>query len=139
MKYPLALHTDDGVKYGVTVPDIPGCFSAGDTLDEAIENAVEAIEGHLECLAEEGEAIPAAGAIADHKANPDFKDAVWAVAVIDVTPFLGKAEKINITVPRLLLRQIDDYVNEHKAEAGSRSGFLAQAALKVLGKSKTAA
>jgi predicted RNase H-like HicB family nuclease len=139
MKYPLALHTDDGVKYGVTVPDIPGCFSAGDTLDEAIENAVEAIEGHLECLAEEGEAIPAAGTIADHKANPDFKDAIWAVAAIDVTPFLGKAEKINITVPRLLLRQIDDYVNEHKAEAGSRSGFLAQAALKVLGKSKTAA
>jgi predicted RNase H-like HicB family nuclease len=39
MKFALALHTDDGVKYGVNVPDLPGCFSAGDTLDEAIEMA----------------------------------------------------------------------------------------------------
>jgi len=35
MRFALALHTDDGVKYGVTVPDLPGCFSAGDSFDEA--------------------------------------------------------------------------------------------------------
>ncbi|PAV26509.1 hypothetical protein CF392_05625 [Tamilnaduibacter salinus] len=132
MKYPLALHTDDGVAYGVTVPDLPGCFSAGGTLDEAVDNAVEAIEGHLECLAEDGDSIPEAKTIAEHRQNPDFADAVWAVASIDITPFLGKAEKINITVPRLVLRQIDDYVRTHREEAGSRSGFLSQAALRAL-------
>jgi hypothetical protein len=37
MRFALALHTDDGVKHGVTVPDLPGCFSAGDSFDEAVE------------------------------------------------------------------------------------------------------
>lgn len=54
MRFALALHTDDGVKYGITVPDLPGRFSAGDTLDEAIEMAHEAIDLHCEGLAEEG-------------------------------------------------------------------------------------
>ena len=134
MKYPVALHTDDGVRFGVTVPDLPGCFSAGDTLDEALENAREAIDAHLEFLAEEGDTIPSAGSIAHHRDNEDFADAVWGVIDIDVTPYLGKAEKINITLPRLLLRQIDDYVVHHKSESRSRSGFLAQAALRQLGK-----
>ena len=46
MRFALALHTDDGVKYGVTVPDLPGCFSAGDSFDEALgsEQAIAAVE-----------------------------------------------------------------------------------------------
>ncbi|NEX22582.1 hypothetical protein G3480_20115, partial [Thiorhodococcus mannitoliphagus] len=48
MRFALALHTDDGMAYGVTVPDLPGCFSAGETLDRAIENAYEAIDAHVE-------------------------------------------------------------------------------------------
>lgn len=46
MKFALALHTDDGMKYGVTVPDLPGCFSSRGTLDEAIDMAKEAIDAH---------------------------------------------------------------------------------------------
>ena len=54
MRFPVVLHTDDGVRYGVTVPDLPGCFSAGDTFDEALDSVREAIELHLEGLIEEG-------------------------------------------------------------------------------------
>ena len=44
MRYPIAIETgDDSHAFGVVVPDLPGCFSAGDTLDEAIDNAKEAI------------------------------------------------------------------------------------------------
>ncbi len=39
MKYPIAIHKDEDSCYGVTVPDIPGCFSAGDTIDKAVINA----------------------------------------------------------------------------------------------------
>ena len=40
MKYPIAIEPgDDKHAYGVVVPDLPGCFSAGDTLDEAMDNA----------------------------------------------------------------------------------------------------
>ena len=44
--------------YSVTVPALPGLFTQGDTRDEALEAAREAIAFHLECLANEGETIP---------------------------------------------------------------------------------
>ncbi|OHY72847.1 type II toxin-antitoxin system HicB family antitoxin [Marinobacter sp. AC-23] len=136
MRFPVALHTDDGKNYGVTVPDIAGCFSAGASEDEALDNAREAILGHLELLAEFGEEIPGANPIAEHRANPDFEGAVWGFVEIDVTPFLGKAEKINITVPRLVLIQIDRFLKEHPNEARSRSAFLSEAALERMRKSR---
>jgi predicted RNase H-like HicB family nuclease len=44
MRYPIAIEPGDAkTAFGVAVPDLPGCFSAGDTLDEAIANAAEAI------------------------------------------------------------------------------------------------
>lgn len=54
MRYPVVLHTDDGARWGVTVPDLPGCFSAGDSMDEALESIIEAIDLHLEGLTEGG-------------------------------------------------------------------------------------
>lgn len=50
MQLPIAIHKDDGSVYGVTVPDIPGCFSYGETVEEAIKNARDAIYGHPETL-----------------------------------------------------------------------------------------
>ena len=38
MRYPVVIHKDPESDYGVTVPDLPGCFSAGETLDEALES-----------------------------------------------------------------------------------------------------
>ena len=125
MRFPVVLHTDDGVRFGVTVPDLPGCFSAGDTFDEALDAVVEAIDLHLEGIVEEGGEIPAPRAIAEHRANPDFADGVWAAVEVNVSRFDGRAEKINITLPRRLLAKIDDYVRAH---GESRSGFLAEAA-----------
>ncbi len=62
MKYPVAIQKDKDSCYGVTVPDIPGCFSAGESLDEAMNNVQEAISSHLEILAEDQELAP----------NPEF-------------------------------------------------------------------
>ena len=42
----------------MTVPDLPGCFSGGDTLDDALENAREAIALHVEGLLSDGEPVP---------------------------------------------------------------------------------
>lgn len=36
MRYPVVLHTDDGVRFAVTVPDLAGCFSAGDSFEAAL-------------------------------------------------------------------------------------------------------
>lgn len=125
MRFVLALHTDDGVSYGVTVPDLPGCFSAGDTFDEAVANAYEAIDLHVEAMLEDGEQLPDARLLAEHQANPDFADAVWVVIDAPVEKYLGPASKINITVPALVLHRIDQYAQTH---GESRSGFLVRAA-----------
>jgi len=44
--------------YGVYVPDLPGCVSAGSTREDAERNAREAIELHLQGLREEGHDVP---------------------------------------------------------------------------------
>jgi predicted RNase H-like HicB family nuclease len=132
MLYPIAiLPGDDDYAWGVEVPDIPGCFSAGDDLDDAMAMAREAIEGHLQVLAEDGGAIPIASKVTVHAANPDFAGCTWALVDIDVTQYMGRAEKLNITLPGNLLKRIDDYVKNHPDQK-SRSGFLASAALRVL-------
>ena len=131
MKYPVVLHTDNGVSYGVTVPDVVGCFSAGDTFDEALEMVEEAIFSHLELMLEDGEEIPAATPVSIHKDNPNYADGVWAVIDVDITPLLGKSEKINVTLPHLLITKIDKMVAANP-KYKSRSGFLAEASKKVL-------
>lgn len=125
MRFPVVLHTDDGVRFGVTVPDLPGCFSAGETFDAALDSAVEAIDLHLEGLTDDGAEIPVPRPIAEHRTNPDFADGAWAFIDVDVSRFEGGAEQIDITLPRRLLAKIDHYAKAHGA---TRSGFLADAA-----------
>ena len=129
MLYPIAIEPGDDTRaFGVVVPDIPGCFSAGDTLDEAIVNAREAIDFHLDGLAEDNADIPVASSITKHQTNSEYAGWIWAVVDVDITRYMGKAEKINITLPASLIRRIDDFVARHP-EYRSRSGFLAQSAL----------
>ena len=54
MKYLVVIYKDQDSCSGVSVPDVPGCFSAGETIDEALHNAKEAISDHLKVLADEG-------------------------------------------------------------------------------------
>lgn len=133
MFYPLVLQkVSDG--YVVLVPDIAGCYSAGDTLEEAYENAKEAIAFHLEELVKDGEEIPKPTSIENHRNNPDFSDEglFFGIVDVDITHLMGKAEKINITVPAYLLKRIDDFVATHK-EYKNRSQFLSKiAADKIL-------
>ena len=56
--YVALVHKDPGTSYGVSFPDVPGCISAGDTLDEALANAAEALAGHLALMRADGDAIP---------------------------------------------------------------------------------
>ena len=125
MKFPVVIHHDTESAYGVTVPDIPGCFSAGDTFQLALENAREAIDFHLAGLEEEGMDIPRPSDIDTYLANPDYEGGTWALVDVEITPYLGNTEKINVTLPSSLIRKIDA---RHK----NRSKFLAEAALLAL-------
>ena len=56
--YIALVHKDKDTSYGVSFPDVPGCISAGDTFEEAIANAAEALAGHFAMLRADGDRIP---------------------------------------------------------------------------------
>ena len=84
MKFFVVLHTDDGERYGVTVPDLPGCFSGGDTLELALQNVEEAIDTHVETLIDDGQPIPLSLNLKQHQKNTNYKNGVWAVVNVSI-------------------------------------------------------
>jgi len=124
MQYPIVIHKDSDSDYGVTFPDIPGCFSAGSTIEEAIKAAQEAAECHMEGILIDLEPIPTPSNIDKHKTNPDYKNGLWALIEIDINKLSLKSKRINITMPERLIRVVDQYASRYGA---SRSGLLAQA------------
>lgn len=125
MQFPVVVHKDEVSSYGVTIPDFPGCFTAGDTFDEAIKNVQEAIECHLD----EGDKIPEPSNIELLINNPDFAGGIWAMVEIDLSTFENRTKRINVSIPENLLHEIDSFV---KQKGLSRSAFLARAAKKAL-------
>jgi predicted RNase H-like HicB family nuclease len=57
---------------GVWFPDLPGCFSAGDSPDEALRNAAEAIQLYADELAERGKGLPPPRSLTDLKRDPEI-------------------------------------------------------------------
>ena len=85
MKYSIVIHKEPDSDYGVTVPDIPGCYSAGTSMGEAMEMAQEAIQCHIEGLLIDGDPIPLSSEIEDHQDNPEFRNGVWAIVEVDLS------------------------------------------------------
>ena len=127
MNYPIIIHKDKKSDYGVTIPDLPGCFSAGETLDEAIENAKEAILLHVEGLIDDSENIPEASNLEVIKKKN--KDGVIAIASVDLSELFGKAKRINISLPDRILNKVDRFARKH---GETRSGLLVNAAIEYI-------
>ena len=90
MRYPIAIEAGDNQHaFGVVIPDLPGCFSAGDSLDEAMAQAREAILLHLEGMFNEGKAPPQSSPVDMHAGNPDFKGWIWAIVEINPEDLSG--------------------------------------------------
>ena len=58
LTYKILLHKAEEGGFTVSVPALPGCITEGDSLDEAIANAKEAIELYVEELKSRGEEVP---------------------------------------------------------------------------------
>jgi len=127
MRYPIAIEPgDEQHAWGVVAPDLPGCFSAGDTLDEAIANASEAISLWIETALDDGGDIPAPGSVLVHRDNPEFAGWIWALAEVDPALLEDQTERVNITLPRRILARLDAKAS---AAGETRSGFIAHLAL----------
>ena len=74
---------------GVWFPDLPGCFSAGDDLDEALRNAPEAISLYAESLMRERKSLPPPRSLSKLKNDPalaeDLRDHIVALVSLPVS------------------------------------------------------
>ena len=123
MRYPIAIEIGtETASYGVVVPDLPGCFSAGDTLDEAVTAAAEAAAAWIDATLDAGDAVPTPSSIEAVRARPEY--AGWAYGVIAVDPAAldSTVERVNITLPRRILLRLDA---QARAAGESRSGYIA--------------
>jgi predicted RNase H-like HicB family nuclease len=131
MHYVALMHTDTDSAYGVSFPDLPGCFSAGDTLEEATQNAVEGLGAFVRWLESDGDAVP----------SPRTPDAIMADAslakerqgaILTLVPLvrdLGSTTRINVSLDLGLLQAIDGAARARKQ---TRSAFIASAVRKEL-------
>lgn len=126
MKYIVAIEPGDEFNsdYGVVVPDLKGCYSQGETLEDALNNAKEAIECWLEVALDEGMDFPKTRTIEEiRKENPEWANWIWSVVDVDLSTLENKAERINITLSRRVLRRLDDRARRF---GDSRSGYIAR-------------
>jgi predicted RNase H-like HicB family nuclease len=112
--------------YGVVVPDLPGCFSAGETLDEAIAAAEEAGLAWIDATLDAGDAVPMPSSLEAIRANPQYAGWILSVVTIDPAALDDTVERVNITLPRRVLRRLDD---DAKAAGETRSGYIAKLAI----------
>ncbi|CAK0748247.1 antitoxin HicB [uncultured Gammaproteobacteria bacterium] len=120
--YPAIIDKDADSDYGVTFPDFPGCVSAGDTIEEAVTMARDALGLHIQGEIEDGREIPVPRPFDAIALDPDLR--VVCIVLIPAS-IPTKSKRINITIDERLLAQID-------AITTNRSGWLAEAARRVL-------
>ena len=134
MFIPVAIHKDEGSVFGVSVPDVPGCFSYGDTVEDALKNAQEAVIFHVEGLLEDGEFDSLTpSSIEDLQDSNEYPDALWALVDIDLSRLSSKQTRFNVSWPEYLLARVDEYAASHHE---TRSGFLAKAAQQALSQTR---
>ena len=122
--YIAIIHKDPKSDFGVSFPDLPGCISAGRTIDEAKELAQEALSLHIQGMLEDGEEVPAPSRLEDVMADPENSDAV-AFLVVSAPESKPKAVRVNVTIPEDMLEKIDAAAKKRNM---SRSSYLVQAA-----------
>jgi predicted RNase H-like HicB family nuclease len=123
MDYIAYLHKEKDSDYGVSFPDFPGCITAGRTLEEARQMAVEALALHIQGMLEDGLAVPEPSKLDDLENDPDLRHGVAALVAAELP---SKRVRVNITAMESQIAEIDRLAEK----AGlTRSGYIVQRAL----------
>lgn len=91
---------EDGAKYYARVPDLPGCITTGDSLQDAIEQITDAASGWLVVAEDEGLPIPAAAPQDTLEHTPD---SVFSLIQVDTLAYRAltdtRAVRKNVSLP----------------------------------------
>lgn len=119
------VHKDEDSAFGVSFPDLPGCFSAADDWADVIPQAMDALDLWFE---DEPMVEPRALDQVQGEVAGEIADG----AVLVVVPYIeadARVVRVNITMERGLLNAIDKVA---KSKGVNRSAFLAAAARKEM-------
>jgi len=125
MHYIAIIEQEDG-RFGVVFPDFPGCVSVGDSIDEVMNGAKEALSLHVQGMIDDEDELPAPSSVSQIRLMKDWiftDDPVFTN--IAVVPTFGMLVRANISIDSGHLSAIDE---EAKLRKMTRSSFLAQAA-----------
>lgn len=117
------IEKDAGTDFGVSFPDLPGCITAGTTLEEARAFAAEALALHLAGLAEDCEPAPEPSTLDAIMDDPRNRTSV--AVLVAVLPAVAKTVRVEIAVPEDVLGAIDGHAERQGMD---RAGFLVEAA-----------
>ncbi len=127
MDYIAIIHKDTDSEYGVSFPDFPGCVTAGKTLEEAKNMAVEALSFHIEGMIEDKETIPVPASLDEVMIDPVFQS-----GVAFIVSYAGRPKQV-----RFNLSAMDDALATIDAAAQksglTRSAFMVQSSLEKAG------
>lgn len=122
------VHQDGDSAYGIQFPDVPGCFSAADSLDALAGNASEALALWFE------DAAPVEPRSLDEiRRDPVVGEALGNDGILLAVPLIhltGRTVKANLTLDSGLLQAVDATA---KARGMTRSAFMADAARREIG------
>lgn len=130
MKYPIVIDWgDDTHATGIMIPDL-NVATAGDSIEEAFDNAIEAAALELENFVHTKAAIPEPSSLHKIKGNSEYEGMSFSLMEINISPYLGKTEKVTVTLPSYIVTSIDKHVAVHNLK--SRSSFLTDAVIEKL-------
>ena len=124
--YVAVLEKEPDSDFGIYFPDLPGCVTAGDDEDEALRNAEEVLQFHIDGLIELDLPVPPSSAVREHPLGR-YPNALCIAMIRARLP--GRVRRINLTVDKHLLADIDAAA---AARGDSRSGFVAEAARRLM-------
>lgn len=132
MKYPIVIELgNDKEAHAVYIPDLD-VSTAGDTIEECYTSAVEASCVELDNFVRSGRKIPMPSSADEIISRDEYKGMSIGMIDIDITPYLGKVEKITISMPSSVIAMIDKHVADYGIK--SRSSFITEACINTVRK-----
>lgn len=113
--------------FSVDFPDFPGCVTAGRSLEEAKDLAVEALALHVSGLHEDKEAVPPPSSLDEVMADPHNEGTV--AFLVTVKTRKEKSVRVNVTIQESLLAEIDSAAARQNL---TRSAFLQKGAARLI-------
>ena len=125
MHYVAVIDKDPDSAYGIQFPEVPGCFSAADSFEEIVPNAIEA----LSLFFENGEPVPPRGieAVRDEVAKN-----IAEGAVLMMIPFVRdrrRVVRVNLSLEKGFLDTLDEAA---RMRGMTRSAFVQKAATREI-------